>query len=951
MKNYAFRVLSVLILTGFFLAIGLDAQAQRAKVTGKIVDELTGEPLIGASVVLKGTTTGTATNIDGVFELEVDDAEQVIVTATYLGYTDRDITFNKPFEFTEIRLKDFVIAGEEVVVTASRVSESVMESSMSIDKMDSREIRTAASGNFYADLGNFQDVDIVQTSAGFYVVNMRGFNTSQPERSVQFIDGIDNQAPGLNFAVGNLMGANDLELQNVEIIHGAASALYGANALQGVVNMTTKDPYNFPGLALQVKGGSRDYFDVQGRYARTFGKDNRWAFKISGSYMQIQDWEADDPEANLYGDIDPDVDMSAIIRQLQFKDTSADFTLQDLRDGIKLNAWLDFNPAANPGTRTIQAPGYMERDVADYDSKAWKVSPSLHYKFKRDNEVSYLFKLGSGTAVYQGTNRYSIKDIRFQQHKLEFTGKNYFARAYTTMEDAGDSYDNVFTAINISKFGISEYVSEYISAYFDVIDTLTAIKRESFCADCLDSWMVDSAHVAAAIAAQNQWVQPGTHVFDSLFNEIVNDPDLQTGSKFLDQSKMVHVEGQYRFTEHIKWLDLIAGASYRIFLPRSFGTIFSDTLVNPGDTLSNGRNDPDADYVKLRTQELGIYGQATKKFFEDRLKLIFSLRMDKQIYDNNRRTDNTYNNLQFSPRGSVVFSQGNHNLRVSGQSAFRNPTLQDQSILLDLGPITLVGNLNGFENLYTFSSVDTFHERWDRDYTVIGEVSEILDTIKIDPIRPEQVRSIELGYRTVHNKVFYIDFSFYYNWYKDFIGDIRVAQPDGGARAGEQSGEDAIITGNYNLLQVPVNSKQIVRTYGFSVGLSYYFGKGISLKGNYTFSDINEEDLTDDLIPGFNTPKHKFNLGLEGKRIWKGLGFNSNFRWSDTYLWQAPFGDGQIPAFFTLDGQLNYELKDYHLTLAVGGSNLLDREYRTAYGSPLIGRMFYGTIIFDINRW
>src|SRR6185503_19848082 len=131
--------------------------------------------------------------------------------------------------------------------------------------------------------------------------------------------------------------------------------------------------------------------------------------------------------------------------------------------------------------------------------------------------------------------------------------------------------------------------------------------------------------------------------------------------------------------------------------------------------------------------------------------------------------------------------------------------------------------------------------------------------------------------------------------------------------------------------------------WGFSVGLSYYFGHGITLKVNYTYTDINEEDIDDDLIPGFNTSNHKFNLGLEGKRIFKGLGFNTNFRWSDTYFWQAPFGDGHIPAFYTLDGQINYEIKQAYLTLAVGGSNLLNDPYRTAYGSPLVGRMFYGS--------
>src|SRR5690606_13423783 len=91
-------------------------------------------------------------------------------------------------------------------------------------------------------------------------------------RMVQFIDGMDNQAPGLNFPVGNLVGASDIDLASVELISGAASALYGANAFQGVVSMISKDPFNYPGLQVRVKGGSREMFDGQIRYANSFGK-------------------------------------------------------------------------------------------------------------------------------------------------------------------------------------------------------------------------------------------------------------------------------------------------------------------------------------------------------------------------------------------------------------------------------------------------------------------------------------------------------------------------------------------------------------------------------------------------------------------------------------------------------------------------------------------------------
>jgi len=926
-------VLCALVL--FFFSVAT-MHAQKVTVSGKIVDELSKEPLISASVKLKGTGTGGVTDLDGVFKFEITDTSVVTLTISYIGYEDRDVKISSPFPFTEIKLKNFVIQGEQVVITGSRVAESVMESGVTIDKIDARDIKTAPSGNFYQGLGALADIDVITSSAGFNVVNMRGFNTTQPERSVQYIDGVDNQAPGLNFAIGNLMGANDLDLQSVEIIHGAASALYGANALQGVISMTTKDPFNFPGLGIQLKGGSRDYIDIQGRYARTFGKEDQFGFKIVGAYMRMDDWVADDDSANRYGDIEPEVDMSSIIIQNQFNEVDDEFTQEDLDDAVALNNWLGFNPQAYPGTQVIKAPGYMEETVADYNTKMWRINPSLHWKYKPGHEVSYMFKYGRGTSVYQGTNRYSIKDIAYQQHKLEFTGKNYVARAYTTFENAGDSYDNVFTAINVSREGVAEYVSQYLTKYFDTLDTLTAARDESFCADCLEQWMVDSARNAALIEAADAWYQPGSKQFDSIVQMTVTNPDLQSGSKFLDESKFVHVEGNYKFDDYVKWLDLMVGASYRTYLPKSYGTIFRDTLIDISDTLTDGRNNPEGEYERIVTHEAGVFATATKRLLNDKLKLSASLRMDKY----------TSFDPQISPRGSVVFTHKNHTLRVSGQSAYRMPTLQDQFILLNLGPITLVGNLDGYDPAYTLESVTEFNDSLD-----VNEIDpELLEVVNIPKLRPEKVRTIEFGYRTVHNERLYIDFGFYYNWYKAFIGDMRVAQINTDGVVGEESGVDAIITENYDLKQIPINSDNVVRTWGFSVGLSYYFGHGISFKGNYTYSDINEEDIDDDLIPGYNTPNHKFNIGLEGKRIFKGLGFNTNFRWSDTYFWQAPFGDGQIPAFYTLDGQINYEIKEAYLTLAVGGSNLLNDRYHTAWGAPYIGRLFYGSIIFEINK-
>ncbi|MEX2589884.1 MAG: TonB-dependent receptor [Chitinophagales bacterium] len=928
------------------LSLCLSQSIAQNTLRGKVQDEQTKEALVAVNVLIEGSNKGTVTDLEGNFELNIGDVDRVDILISYVGYEQKKITFTVPFnENVTINLRPAIIPGQEVVVTASRVSESLMEAPLEIQKMNTSDIKTSASGDFYESMGSLKGVDMIMASEGFKVFNTRGFNTTAPVRIVQFVDGVDNQAPGLNFPVGNLVGAPDIDLESVEIISGPASALYGPNAFQGAISMKTKNPFDYQGVSAQVKGGNRGYYDIQARYAQAFGEKEKFAVKLTAGYMEIDDWEANDSVANRYGDIETTQDLTKILYELAEDET---IDPEDRETYIKLTTgYLDFAPEAAPGKKEIHAPGYDEVEIADYRTKSLKIAAAAHYKINDNLEASYNYKFGRGTGIYQGSNRYSINNITFQQHQLELSGKYFTIRGYTTKENAGDSYDMVFTANNLSRQGVPEWIGEYLSTYFEQLDTLT-----DFDPDETDIEDVEYADSVARVAADGAWFQPGTHEFDSIYQATINNPDLQEGSKFVDESSLQHIDLQFnplawKGELWTKEIDILMGGSFRMYQPRSFGTIFRDTLVNPADTLENGNPDTDAEFVNLNTYEFGMFTQISREFFDDHLKLIGSIRYDKHQNFNG----------QWSPKGSILFNWNQHNFRLSGQSAFRAPTLQDQYIQLDLGPIKLLGNINGFENLYTWESVQDFNAMKDstkpnsagvEEY--VGEIDpSLLDSITLQPVQPEQVRTIELGYRGVFYKKLYIDATVYYNWYKNFIGDIRVVRPLGDGKAGEQSGEDAIITEEYELYQIKVNAKETVRSWGFLLGLSYYFGKGYSASANYTYADINTDDLTDPIIPGFNTPKHKMNLGVQGKMIWKGLGFNVNWKWVDDYFWESSFGDGQVESFNILDAQLNYQLPDYYLTFSVGGSNLTNQKYRTSYGTPLIGTRVYASVLFDMN--
>ncbi|MCI5057947.1 MAG: TonB-dependent receptor [Flavobacteriales bacterium] len=922
----------------FFSAI---AQENEFMLSGKVMDSESGEALPFSNIILQELNQGTVTKMDGSFSLKyhTETKDSLTLICSFVGYQAIVQKITPQSTSMEFKLSKQTILGKEYVVSASRMSETVMEAPSEIQKINSKEVQSASSGDFYQSIGNLQGVDVVTSSMGLKTINTRGFNTTSPFRTVQYVDGIDNQAPGLNFPIGNLVGAADMDIDRIEIISGAASALYGPNAFQGVIDIRTKDPFTHPGISAKITGGNQDYFDGQLRWAKTFGKKNQMGIKVFGEYLSATDWLATDSITNRYGDLEAEVDLTKIVVEKQFDQS---LTAEERDDFLALNTFLKFYPSAYPGKITVNTPGYMEQDLADPVTKSIKVGTGLYYKLNKNLQAEYLFKYGNGTAIYQGTNRYSINNINFFQNKIQLTGRNFFVKAYNTLEDAGDSYDIVFTGINISKQSIAEYAAEYLSQYFTTLDSLT--NGYSNGADINDA---EQSHAAALAVASSGFIQAGSNKFDSLHRVITNDPDLITGSKFVDRSNLTHIEGQYNFS--FSDIDLISGASMRQYEPRSFGTIFSDTLLNPFDTLADGSNNLDGEYRDITVREFGAYVQGTKWLLDEKLKVIGSFRVDKnQNYP-----------IQYSPRLSAIYKYKENAFRISAQQAFRAPTLQDQYLSLDLGPIQLEGNLNGVSNTYSLESVSDFFERYeavDSNGTWVGEIDpSLLETKSYEAIKPEQVQSVELGYRGVIFKKLYTDVTFYYNLYKNFIGNARVYQMlNDSSVAGEESGVNALLSNNdnnptYRLYQYPVNAEQDVSSYGLTIGLGYFLKKNYRVSANYTFAKLDTAGLSSDIIPGFNTPEHKVNIGLSNDNAWKGIGFGLNFKWVDEFYWQSSFADGLVPSYSFLDAQLSYELKDYYTTIRIGASNVLDQKRIEAFGSPTIGRFVYASLTLNLN--
>lgn len=912
----------------FFMAQG------QVKYTGRILDEETKEPIVGAAVLIKGTSQGAATDLDGYFTINSDKNPPVTITVSYVGYEGKEfpVTSTSGLNFT---IKSSSVSLGGVRVTDTRLTKKQQEEPLTVESMDIIGIKETPAANFYEGLGALKGVDVTSASLGFKVINTRGFNSTSPVRSLQIIDGVDNQSPGLNFSLGNFLGSSELDLEKVDLIQGASSAFYGPNAFNGVVAMTTKNPFDFTGLSMSAKVGERNLFEGALRWAQKFQHPKKdhdiFAYKVNFFYMRANDWEAEnyDPAtASRVGRNNPGgYDAVNIYGDESLAGGSDYFTDPSVRRNF-------------PGLGIFYRNGYMEKDLVNYNTQNIKANVALHFKIKKKYELIAASNFGYGTTVYQGENRYSLKDIQFYQNRLEFRQKDkFFIRLYATNENAGNSYDAVVTAFQMRDMSLpqSQWNLQYsnlwqILGYNQKVKNLPGMASGPLSTynfdqaqavlnmyqDSLTAWhnIVRDSVNNMMIGTYMPFFEPGSQGFDTAFAGVTSRLLGQGGSKFYDKSALFHLHGEYKFSAWKNILQFTVGGNARLYMPNSRGTIFADT---------NGR--------KIYNFEAGVYLGVDMKL--EKVKISLTNRVDKNI------------NFPFlwSPALSFVYvPHKKHTLRLSFSSAVRNPTLTDQYFNYNVGRATLLGNITGYDSLITVQSIT--------DY--LGGAILNPDTLRyfnVDPVRPERVWTIEGGYRgTLGNSVF-VDLNAYYSFYQYFIG----------YRIGVDTDFDALFfPTNTRVYRVAANSKDIVHTRGASIQVTWFFKKYFSLSGNYTYNELDRRGSTDDLIPAFNTPRHKFNVGISGRDIeWKirkttlkNFGFNINYKWVEGFLFEgSPQFTGSIPSYDMLDAQINYTWKKAHLSFKLGAQNIINRKVYQVYGGPRIGRLAYFSIQFDMPDW
>jgi iron complex outermembrane recepter protein len=926
--------INLLILSLLFCSISF----AQSTITGTVRDSKD-QSVAGANVSVVSEKTATATDYDGSFSLKVSSLPATI-KVSMTGFATKTVRVENAQKVIVV-LQEEETKLNEIVVSASRAPERVLQSPVTIERMGQAQIKSTTAATFYDGLENLKEVQFNTSSFAFKSINTRGFATVANTRFLQLVDGMDNASPALNFVLGNLIGLSDIDVANVELLPGASSALYGANAFNGIMFMNSKNPFTNQGISTYLKGGqttqgaagTNNFWDFGIRAAHAFTK--HFAGKANLTMLKASEWIANDQtdgKENLTGSsVNPNYDGVNVYGDevsTNIKGVAAGLLAAGAITPAQFTAFNSILPNYN-----VARTGYREQDLTDNKIKSVKADFSLYFRpWDNDIEIILQHKLGFGNTIYQGANRYSLKDFSMNQTKLEVKGKNFFVRGYLTDEDAGQSYDMRFAAWNVNRAWKADNVwfGQYAGTY--VQSTLAGATPEQ-------------AHAAARNVADGGRFVPGTPQYDAALKSVISNSTLKPSSKFTDRSQIYHSDVNYNFKDLFKAAEIQVGGSARQYVLDSKGTIFTD-FDGP-----------------LKYSEYGVYTQVQKKLIDERLKFTGSIR-----YDKSKNFDGS-----FSPRISLVYSGGEnkkHNFRASFQTGFRNPTTQDQYIGLDLGPFALIGsapeNLDRYKEIRNVSAAGqlipgnpvsvtlTGQNAYFNSYTApsVVEFAATGNPAKLviatpGLVKPERVQAFDLGYRTVIKGDLSVDLSGYYNKYNDFINTSNTIAPYYGT-VGTPLSYAALANGDSRVYQVYTNSKEPITSIGLGIGLSKKVYKDFEVGANYNYAEFKfDQEKDPGFEPSFNTPKHKLKATFGNQKLFKNFGFNTNVRWSTKYLWQSSFVDGIVPEVTVFDAQINYAIPVMKTVLKFGATNIGGKDYIQVYGAGSIGRQWFASITIN----
>jgi outer membrane receptor for ferrienterochelin and colicins len=407
-----FGMLSVLLLVA---AAPSNASAQSGRISGTVSDS-SHAALAGTQVSVVGTRLNATSDIGGHYSISGVPAGTYDVRVQRIGQRARVISgvVVKAGEDTRLdaALATVPLSLGGMVVSASRRAEKITDAPATITRIDAAAIANTVGNSFAPALKEVKGIDFIQVGVTSVAVNARGFNSAFNNRMLMMEDNRIAVLPENGLPVGTFSPTTKLDLAGIEVLVGPGSALYGPDASNGVLTLSTKDPREFPGSSFEVDGGARSFVDVQGRQAGVFS-EGKLGYKISGEYQRAKDFE----NKNIYA----------------------------------------------PISGTTPSPELS----ADWNTNVMRGSGALVYYMPNLSRL----ELNAGASKSNGIGQTSVGrnqlvNWQYREGQLKFTHPNWFAQAYATQSLSGDTYQlNAYSQNRLRFPTISEDSVRHLSDF------------------------------------------------------------------------------------------------------------------------------------------------------------------------------------------------------------------------------------------------------------------------------------------------------------------------------------------------------------------------------------------------------------------------------------------------------------------------------------------------------
>lgn len=302
-------------LAGVLLAIIMAAIPAAAQETGTLAGRIASDDgtfLFGANVMVEGPALegprGSTSDDSGTYRVDGLPPGEYEVTVTFLGFESHTATgvMVRGGASTE---RDFVLAasvllGQEVVVSASRKREKVLDAPASVDVVEMRDIKDSQALAVNEHIKDFSGVDYAKTGVVQASTVIRGFNKAISGLLLTMVDNRIARIPSLRINSFHIIPITSEDIERIEVVRGPGSALYGPNSSNGVMHIISRSPFGSEGNFVSLSGGERSLRKASFRHASSV--NDKIGLKISGKYLKARDWESHDPEEIIPRDFDID---------------------------------------------------------------------------------------------------------------------------------------------------------------------------------------------------------------------------------------------------------------------------------------------------------------------------------------------------------------------------------------------------------------------------------------------------------------------------------------------------------------------------------------------------------------------------------------------------------------------------------------------------------------------